>query len=270
MEQIRIELGAAFQGLLQTMVAGIPRVVVGIVLVLVALLVARGIERVLRAALVRVHLDGTLERLGIGQILRRIGVTRPASELLARFAYFFLLLVFLSTAAEGLGLQSIADGVNSFFAYLPNILGAVLILVLGSLAAQTAGRVVSRAGESAGIEFAPSLGGAVTGVLMFVIGIMAIGQLRISTEIVQLVTTGLLAAFALAFGLSFGLGTREITRNILAGFYARKTFRMGERLSVGSANGVLSAITPMQTVLRNGEEMVVVANSVFLEEVARQ
>jgi small-conductance mechanosensitive channel len=270
MEQIRAELVTAFQGLLESIVAALPKVVVGIVLFLVALFVARVIERAIRATLTRLRFDGALETLGLGEVLRRVGVTRSVSDLLARFSYFLLLLLFLSTASEGLGLQPVSDAVSAIVGYLPNIIGAVLILLLGTVAAQAAGRVVARAGESAGIEFSSSLGSAATGVLLFVVGIMAIGQLRISTEIIHLVTTGLLAAFALAFGLSFGLGAREITRNILAGFYARKTFRMGERLQVGEASGILSAITPTQTILRNGDEMVVVANSVFLEEVVRQ
>ena len=79
-----------------------------------------------------------------------------------------------------------------------------------------------------------------------------------------------LAGLALAFGLSFGLGSRDFTRNILAGFYARKTFQMGEHLSVGEASGRLTAITPTQTILRQDDRIVAVANSVFLEQVVKQ
>jgi hypothetical protein len=270
MQEIQQRLGEAFRQLLDSIIDMTPTIVVGIVLFIVALLVAKLCERLLRGLLNRARLDAGLEKLGVDGALRRIGVQKKMSRVLPRLAYFLLLLLFLRTAADALGLAAISGAVGSFFSYLPNIVAAVLILVLGAIAAQAAGGAVTRAAENSGIEFASSLGGVVTAVLFFVLGIMAVGQLRIDTEIVRLVTTGLLAGFALAFGLSFGLGSREITRNILAGYYARKTFRMGEELEIGGARGRLSAITPTQTILEDGDGIVAVANSAFLEGVARQ
>ena len=76
---------------------------------------------------------------------------------------------------------------------------------------------------------------------------------------------------ALAFGLSFGLGTREITRNLIAGFYARKIFRTGEELEILWERGVLRSITPTQTLLVNADnKLVAVSNASFLEGVVKQ
>ena len=50
---------------------------------------------------------------------------------------------------------------------------------------------------------------------------------KIDTDIVRIVTSLILGAGALAFGLSFGFGTRNIVRNIAAGFYARKILVIG-------------------------------------------
>ncbi|MCG8468359.1 MAG: mechanosensitive ion channel [Gemmatimonadetes bacterium] len=270
MDTIGSQLSVAFRGLIDSIVAGAPRVVVGLVLLLAAILVAKIVERGLRAALRRLKLDRALERLGADRTLNRVGVSRPLSEVVARIAYFLLLLLFVRTAADGLGLTALSSAIGSFLSYIPYLVSAATILILGSVGAQAAGKAVGRAAESSGIEFATSLGTLATAALMLVIAIMAIGQLRIDTDIVRVVVMGALGAFALAFGLSFGLGSREITRNILAGYYARKTFTMGETLEVGDARGRLSAITPTQTLLEDGEQVVAVANSVFLEKVVRQ
>ena len=154
--------------------------------------------------------------------------------------------------------------------YLPNIVAALLILVLGSAAAQFAGRAVAEAATNSGIEFGASLGGLVSGLILFVLGIMAIGQLQIDTDIVRIVTSALLAGFALAFGLSFGLGSRDMTRNILAGYYARKTFDVGREMEVRGERGELVSINATQTVLQQGDRIVAVANTVFLEDVVKQ
>ena len=48
---------------------------------------------------------------------------------------------------------------------------------------------------------------------------------------------GLLAGLVLAFGVSFGLGTRELTRNIVAGYYARKVLETGRPIEVAGGRG---------------------------------
>ena len=98
---------------------------------------------------------------------------------------------------------------------------------------------------------------------------MAIAQLKIDTDMVRIFTVCLLSGFALAFGLSFGLGTRDITRNILAGFYARKIFQPGDSVEIRGYRGVLKSITATQTMVEQEQGFVTFANSVFLDETIR-
>lgn len=82
--------------------------------------------------------------------------------------------------------------------------------------------------------------------ILFVVGVMAIGQLRFDTDMVRIVTICALSGMALAFGLAVGLGTRDITRNVLAGVYARKIFRPGDPLEIRWRLG----LTVIQTLVR--------------------
>lgn len=59
------------------------------------------------------------------------------------------------------------------FAYLPNVAAAVLPVVVGTSVSQFAGRTVTLAAEESGIEFARSLGSLVSGLILFIVGIMA-------------------------------------------------------------------------------------------------
>ncbi len=102
---------------------------------------------------------------------------------------------------------------------LPNIIAALLLLIVGAAVSQFASETVTEAGRNSGLDFAPTLGKLVSGLIMFVVGMMAIGQLQIDTNMVRIVTSFILGAGALAFGLAFGLGTRDVVRNITAGFY---------------------------------------------------
>ncbi len=247
----------------------LPRVVAGIVLLVLALLVAKVIEKVLRALLRRMKVDKALEKIGVTSTLRRFGIDKPAHELVPRLVYFLLLFLFAQTAASALGLAPISNAIGSFFAYLPNLVAAMALLLVGSLAGQFAGAAVSRAAKESGIDYGAAMGRLVSTLILVVAAIMAVGQLQIDTEILRIVTTCLLAGLGLAFGLTFGLGTQKITRAIVLGFYARKLFRVGDEIEFRGEKATLSAITPTQAVLERGEERLVVPNDALMDEVVK-
>jgi hypothetical protein len=269
-EQIRDQLLTTYQGVVDSIIAWTPRVLLALVLLVSALVAAKLVERVLRSIMVRLRFDALVEKVGVDQAIQRLGMRESLNVVIPRIVYYLLLFLFARTAADSMGLTAISSAIGSFMAYLPNIIAALLILILGSAAAQFAGRAVSEAAANSGIEFASSLGGVVSGLLLFVLGIMAVSQLQIDTEIIRVVTMAVLAGMALAFGLTFGLGSRDVTRNILAGFYARKTFDIGREMEIRGEKGELVSITPTQTLLQQKDRVVAVANSVFLEEVVKQ
>jgi hypothetical protein len=266
----REQLAQAYRDLSGMFVSSLPRLATAIVIIVALVAFAKLAEVVLRVVLRRIHVDQMFARAGLDRTLRRLGIERPASVLLPRLVFVLLLFLFAQTAADLLGLLAISSAIQSFFGYLPNIVAAVLLLVMGSIVAQFAGRTVARAAADSGIDFADSLGSVVSGVILFVIGIMAVAQLRIDTEMVRLITSGVLAALAIAFGLSFGLGSRDITRNIIAGFYARKIFHPGDAIEIRGERGVLRAITPIQTIIERDGVVIAVSNATFLDETVRQ
>lgn len=260
----------SFEELADLVVHAVPKLLVGLVLLVLALGLAKLAERLVRALLVRAKFDSLVGRLGVDGGLQRMGIRQPLNQLLPRLTYFLLLLLFARTAADALELDAISDALGALFSYLPNVVAAVLLLVIGSAVGKFVGRTVAQAAEESGLEFADSLGRIVTALLVFVVGVMAVGQLRIETDIVRLVTSLVLAGLALAFGLSFGLGTTPLTRNLVAGFYARKVLRVGDEITVAGVSGRLEAITSTHAVVQAGAETITVANVRLLDEVATQ
>ncbi len=255
---------------LQEMVIGaLPRVLVGLAVVVALVLAAKLVERLLRVALLRIRVDTLLQQAGVDKLLQRIGVRQSLALVLPRLAYYFLLLLFGRIVADSFGLTAISEGITAMFAYLPNVVAAVLLVVVGTSVSQFAGRTVTQAAEESGIEFARSLGRVVSALILFIVGVMAIGQLRFDTDMVRIVTVCTLSGLALAFGLSVGMGTRDITRNVMAGFYARKIFSPGDALEIKGERGTLKAITATQTMIEQPTGLVVVANSTFLDEIIR-
>jgi len=260
----------AFASLGNSIALAIPKIAVGILLIILGLIVAKLIEVALRTMLVRLHFDNLAERAGITKALMRIGLRQNLSLLLPRLAYFLVVVLLAKTASDAFGLIAISNAIGAFSSYLPNILAALLLLTLGTTVGQFMGTMVTQAAESSGLESASALGRIVSTLIIFLVSMMAIGQLKIDTEMVRIVTSILLGAGALGFGIAFGLGTRDIVRNLVTGFYTRRLLAIGQDLTIAGQRGILTAITPTHTVLNREGYDIVVANSKFLDKMSAQ
>jgi len=260
----------SFSNLAETIIAAVPKVAMGLLLVIGGLLAAKIIERAVRYALTKVRFDALVGKVGIDRALQRIGLRQELTVVIPRLTYFLVLLLLAKTGVDALGLVAISDAIGAFFAYLPNIIAALLLLILGSALGQFAGQTVSQSAADSGIEFAPALGKLVSGLVLFVCAMMAIAQLKIDTDIVRIVASFVLGGAALAFGLSFGLGTRDIVRNVAAGFYARKLLVVGQTLELAGQQGVLKAITATHIVIESEGRETTISNETILTAITRQ
>jgi hypothetical protein len=264
------KLVQAFTNLGDSIIAAVPKVAVGILLIIGALVVAKVTEKALRYLLAKVRFDSLVGKVGVDRALQRLGIRQELTRLIPRLVYFLILLLLVKTAVDALGLVAISNAIGTFFGYLPNIVAALLLLILGSAVGQFAGETIAQSAQASGIDFAPALGKLVSGLVIFVSAMMAIAQLKIDTEIVRIVTSFILGAAALAFGLSFGIGTRDIVRNIAAGFYVRKILVIGRPLEVAGQRGVLRAITATHVIIQSDGQETTLANAVILDQVAKQ
>jgi len=248
----------------------LPRALTALVVVLFGLLLAKLAQKAIRTAFERLKINDLLDRVGVQDLIRQLGLQEPAGHLLGKLVYWLLMLLFLQSGAQAVGLAAVADSITAFFAYLPNLLAALIVVMIGMLAGRFAGGAVTRSARDSGVEFAPLLGRLVSALIIFVAGLMAVTQLRIDTEVIRSVVLVLLAGASLALALTFGLGTREITRNMVAGFYARKLFKPGDRIEIAGRSGTLAGISPVQVIIEEDGGMTTVPNKVFLEEAVRQ
>ena len=140
MNQVQEILQNLYASMLQGITDWTPKVVLGILLAIIAVVIAKVVTALLRSFLRRIDFDGLLVRAGLKDTLARLGVSRPVSEVLPKIVYYLLLLLFARTAADSMGLLPLSSAIGSFLAYLPNIFGALIIVLFGSAAAPTPSR----------------------------------------------------------------------------------------------------------------------------------
>jgi hypothetical protein len=255
-----------FSDILVAVVTWLPKLLASFVLLLVGWLIARLSQFFLAGLLRRLGFDRFAERAGVAHILTEMGLESSAANLLARVVYWLILLVFLLAAAESVGFLGITDTISSLIAYLPSVLAAALVLLLGSLLARVVGEAVTALANQSGMASGPVWGQAVRYVLIVFAAILALEQLGVATTLLTTVTIALIAATALALALAFGLGNRDLARNIMAGFHAKETFAPGQKLIVRGHAGRLVMIGPVKSVLETTGGQVYLPNIALIDE----
>lgn len=251
---------------LSTVMLWLPKLAAALVILIVGWLVARLVQFLLGNLLRRLKLDSLTDRVGISRVLDNAGLDPSMSNLLARLTYWLILFVFILAAAESLGLIGIAETINQLVSYLPNVLAATLILLLGSLIAQVTGDAVGGMTTQAGVAAGPAVGRVIRYTVLIIAVILAMDQLGIQTDLLTILASALVIATALALALAFGIGSRDLARNIMAGFHANESFEEGQQISVRGHTGSLVSIGTVKSVIRTAEGLVSLPNSALTEE----
>ena len=245
----------------------IPRLFGTLIVVLLGFVVAKLLDTLLSKLLAKFGLDRLMAGAGLTKLLSRVGIQVPVSTLIGKIVYWFVLLVFLVSAAESLGLERVSATLDVFALYLPKVFAAGLVLLAGVLLAQLAAGLLRSAAEGVGLDYANSLGRIAQAMVIIISISVAIGQLEIKTDLLNNVIAIILISIGLAIALAMGLGSREIAGQIISGIYVRELFEVGQTVRIGEIEGQIEEIGTVKTVLlTDSGELVSVANRQLLEQ----
>jgi small-conductance mechanosensitive channel len=226
----------------------LPRAGGALLLLVLGLLITRLVARLLQRALERLGSDELAERWGVAPVLESAGLGRSLARLLARVARIGLTLVIVFAALSLLGLQFLSESLNAAVLLLPKLLvGAALVLagvVLGALVRERVERAAYQ------MDFPVPLGRAAQVIVVGIFAITAAAQIAVSTAILMVLVSILLAGAAATFALSFGLGGRDIARQLSAGRYVRGSYAVGQWVSFAEIAGEIVAIDSVTSTIR--------------------
>jgi hypothetical protein len=131
-------------------------------------------------------------------------------------------------AFDALGLPAVSEVLRQLLLWLPNVVVALVVLVVGGLAARALSNVVRGAASEAGLSNSDFLAKAAAVVVWAFALVVAVNQLGIATELVNTLFMAVVGALALGTGLAFGLGGRDTAGEILRKWYAKAQEKSGE------------------------------------------
>lgn len=179
---------------------------------IVGALLEWAVENVLRA----VGLQTLFEKVKIEDIVQKAESAKDTSGLIGSVVKWVVLLVSFIAAADILQLTPVRDFFNSVLGYIPNVVAAAAILLIGAILAHFMAKVVSGSIKASSLSFS-STASSVTkySILVFTV-IAALAQLGIATAFLQTLFTGLVAMLAIAGGLAFGLGGQGAAKDAIS------------------------------------------------------
>jgi hypothetical protein len=208
-------LRASLAGALNTFLSAIPRIIgFAVVLIvgwIVSSLLGRGVEALLRA----VRFNDLARRSGFADFVQKMGVRDDSAGVIASIVKWFVRLITLVVAFDTLGLPAVSGVLQQLLLWLPNLVVALVLLVVGGLAANALSQLVRGATAEAGFSNPDMLATvAKVAVWGFTI-VVAVNQLGIATTLINTLLVGIVGAFTIAFGLAFGLGGRDRAAQLL-------------------------------------------------------
>ena len=275
MEQI-IDLQAWREVLLEslgalaaTLTAFLPKLVATIVILGVGWLTAKVVELITSRSLRQIGLDRASARIGIADTLGEAQLEMPLSEIVGRLVFWVLMLTFVLSAADTLGLTAVTTTIDRLIAYLPNVIAATLILVLGLLLARFVKGATHSAAAAANLPGSRLAAAAQAGVVL-IVGAVALEQLGIDTSLVMTLLAGVVAGLGVMLGISLALGAHRIVTHILAGHFLRQSLPREGKIDVCGRQGSVERIGPTDTLLRDGERSWSIPNARLLEEIVER
>jgi len=208
-------------GALVMFLAAIPKIIGFIIILVVGWIIAGLIAKALAAILRRVNFNELSRRSGFSGFIDQMGVRCDSSGVIAETVKWFVRLLTLIVAFDALGLPAVSSVLHQLLLWLPNLVVALVILVIAGLAANALANLVRGATAKAGFSN-PDFIATVARVAVWGFGIIvAVNQIGVAETLVNTLFMGFVGALALALGLSFGLGGRDTAGEIVREWYRR-------------------------------------------------
>jgi small-conductance mechanosensitive channel len=206
-------------GALALLLAAVPKIIGFVIILLVGWFIAGLIAKAIAAVLRKVNFNEMATRSGFSGFVDKMGVRCDAAGFIGETGKWFVRLLALIVAFDALGLPAVSQVLHQLLLWIPNLIVALVILVIAGLAANALSNLVRGATAQAGFSN-PNFVAGVARVAVWGFGIiLAVNQIGVAETLVNTLFMGFVGALALALGLAFGLGGRDTASEIVSDWY---------------------------------------------------
>ncbi len=208
-------------GVLSRGVRFLPTLLSAIVVLIAGWLVAKLVQKLTTKIFQWLKFDILSDKSGLTGLFQKTGIKYTLSQLIGTLLYWFTMLLVVISVLNILNLDVTAQLMDRIIFYIPNVIAAIFVFVVGMYLATFLGGLVKTAMSGVGVQEAHFFG-TITKVLVIVFAVViSLQQLRIEAGILSFALNIVLGSVGLAAGLAFGLGGRDMAGKMLESWRSR-------------------------------------------------
>jgi hypothetical protein len=193
----------------------VPGLAAAFLLLLAGMFTARALRTLAESVMRRAKLDDYTSKVGINEVLARLGLGKSPAYGISFLIYWFVLFIFIVSAANAVNMTVLSEMLERFMLFLPRMLAAILVLFGGLLFARFLSEIVAAASAANNVRGGATLARALYAGVLVSASITALEQLGLQMALLISAIQIILASAGLACALAFGLGGKEIAAELL-------------------------------------------------------
>jgi len=206
----------SLQGIWYGIANFVPTLLIAIIVFAIGWVLASLVEKIIESVFKTIKVDNALRTAGLDDVMKRTGHPLNSGAFVGSLVKWFIIVVFLIASFDVLGLSQ----VNAFLkdvvlSYLPQVIVAVLVLMVAVVIGDAMQKLVAASARAAHVKSAHLLGSITKWAIWIFALLVALSQLGIGAGLIQTVVMGVIAGAAIAFGLAFGLGGRDYAATVI-------------------------------------------------------
>ncbi|MBN2348782.1 MAG: hypothetical protein JXJ22_08100 [Bacteroidales bacterium] len=220
-EQLNLFLESS-QQFLNEIASALPRILGAILILLIGWIIAKLIKRLFVKLLKLVKFNYLTEKAGIDKFLHDGGVKTDAIAVLGTLIYWIIMLIVIMATLNSLNLTAASALFKEIMLYIPSIVIAIVILIIGIYLARMVSQIIKTSLKSMQDKTSELISQIAFIAIIILTIFLTLGQLNIATEIVTSAFQIIFGAICLALALAFGLGGREKAAELLDDLFKKK------------------------------------------------
>jgi uncharacterized membrane protein len=180
------------------------------------------------------------------------------SKILLLLVKWIYIVVVTIAVSNYLGLDILSQQISSILNYLPKLLSASIMFLIGIYAASIVRNSLRTFLKSIDVNGSNLIGNIAFFTIAVLVGLTSLDQAGMQTEIIKDYLKLILSAFLFAFAVALGLGSRDVVKRLLYGFYSRKNIEIGDHIEFNNTKGIVIGIDNICIILRTTEGKVII------------
>ncbi len=219
-----------------------PNLIFALAILIVGWIIAKLIASIIKRILKAIKIDDLADKLNDIDLVRQANMKILPSKIISKIVYYVFMLITFIVATDKLGVEAVTNLLTDFIGYLPRLFTGVIFFIIGLLIADAIRGVVLTACQSLGIPSAKIIANVVFYFIFLSVTMSALDQAGIQTDFIKSNLMIIIAGVVGAFAFGYGLASKGMMSNLLASFYTKGKFIIGDTITVDGVKGQIVAI----------------------------